>query len=171
MLDLVPQSNQSHFFLSLNFLHSCFKLLYFLWRFFFFLILERLFTEFLNGSPIKAVFNFFRIASNTSFMAAFFNVFCSDVSINLVTGSARTKYFCLFCSSVSRCFLFHDFYYFFYAHHSLKNFLIKSNCRLLLISFLLPLFHINKRNRVYSVSCNESFWYITWMTQIENKIR
>ena len=45
----------------------------------------------LNGSSIKAVSNSSRIASNISSVAAFFNAFCSNVSINLVTGSTRIE--------------------------------------------------------------------------------
>ena len=56
-----------------------------------------------------------------------------------------TKQMSLFCSPVSCCFLFHELYYFFYAHRSLKIFLNMISCRLL-VSFLLLLLHINKRN-------------------------
>ena len=45
----------------------------------------------LSGSSIKVVFNSSRIASNTSFVATFFNAFHSNASINLATRSARIE--------------------------------------------------------------------------------
>ena len=75
---LCPCQTRGIFFLSINFLYSCFKLLSFLWSFF----TSRLsnpfpFSDFsfkdLNGFSIKAVFNSPRIASNTSFVTPFFD--------------------------------------------------------------------------------------------------
>ena len=54
-----------------------------------------LFSDFsfkgLKVPSIKAACNFSKIGSNTSYVAAFFYVFCSNVRIDLVSGSARIE--------------------------------------------------------------------------------
>ena len=85
------------FFLCMNFLHSCFEFLYFLWSFLFMPILidslpfSTLSFKDLKGSSIKVIFNSSRTAANMSFVAAFLNAFRFDVSIALLTVSARIK--------------------------------------------------------------------------------
>ena len=75
---LCPCQTRGIFFLSLNFLYSYFKLLYFLLSFFrsrssnSFPFSDFSFKD-LNGFSIKAVFNSPRIASDTSFVTAFFD--------------------------------------------------------------------------------------------------
>ena len=90
---------------------------------------------------------FGHFSRSASFVATFCNIFCSYVSINLVTGSMRIEQNKFVSSAVQLLVVlfFHDFYYFFYAHHNLKSFLNMIACRLL-VSFLLSLFHINKKN-------------------------
>ena len=98
----------------------------------------------LNDSSIKAVFHSSRIASNT-FVAVLLNVFRSNVIINLVTRSVRIEQTKFVSSAVHFVVFFSVTSTTYFMFNSLKIFQNMITCRPL-VPFLLPLFHINKRN-------------------------
>ena len=102
-----------------------------------------------------------------------FKAFRSKASINLFTVSARMEQNILASFAVPFLIVFFSIT----STTSITYTQVKTDFQYdlvqntFLVSFLLFLFHINKRNWVYSFASKEFFWFITWVTQIENKLR